>query len=161
MKLNASMRSAKGLRVYADTSVFGGCFDPEFAKDSTRFFDEVKAGKIWLITSDVLLFELKAAPPHVMQILRSLPTGNLAHIELTEEMLVLRDAYLSAQVLPRNALNDAAHIAAATAGDVDLLVSWNFKHIVHYEKIRGFNAVNLLMGYRSINIYSPKEVISI
>ncbi len=90
MKLSASMRSVKGLRVYADTSVFGGYFDPEFAKDSTNFFDEVKAGKFWLVTSDVLLFELRAAPPRIMQILKSLSADSLSHIELTEEMLISR-----------------------------------------------------------------------
>jgi len=39
-----------------------------------------------------------------------------------------------------------------------MIVSWNFKHIVHYDKIRLYNAVNTLRGYTPIGIYSPWEV---
>jgi len=46
----------------------------------------------------------------------------------------------------------------ATVADVDILVSWNFRHIVHFDKIRQFNAVNLEKGYKTIAIYSPMEV---
>ena len=55
--------------------------------------------------------------------------------------------------------NDAGHVAAATVAGADLIVSWNFRHIVHYDKIRAYNAVNLLHGYREIEIRSPLEVI--
>ena len=37
--------------------------------------------------------------------------------------------------------------------------SWNFKHIVHFEKIAGYQGVNSLRGYRSPKIYSPREVV--
>ncbi len=49
-------------------------------------------------------------------------------------------------------------IALATTADVDVLVSWNFRHIVHFDKIRQFNAANLERGYKPIDIYSPREV---
>src|SRR3990170_4149829 len=54
--------------------------------------------------------------------------------------------------------NDARHIAIATGAGADLLVSWNFKHIVRFDKIQKFNAVNIEMGYKPISIYSPREV---
>lgn len=41
-----------------------------------------------------------------------------------------------------------------------MVVSWNFRHIVHYEKIAGYNAVNILHGYKPVLIYSPKEVVA-
>jgi hypothetical protein len=50
-------------------------------------------------------------------------------------------------------------VAIASVNRASMIVSWNFRHIVHYEKIRGFNAVNLREGYPPIAIYSPKEVI--
>ncbi len=56
-------------------------------------------------------------------------------------------------------LDDAHHVAIATVAKVDVIVSWNFKHIVHLDKIRGFNAVNLIEGYPTIEIRSPKELI--
>ena len=52
------------------------------------------------------------------------------------------------------------HIALSTIADVDILVSWNFRHIVRYDKIRQFNAVNLEQGYHILDIYSPREVTS-
>lgn len=52
-----------------------------------------------------------------------------------------------------------ASLAAAMVARVDMIVSWNFKHIVHYDKIRGYHGVNLLNGYMAIPIYSPPEVI--
>jgi len=54
---------------------------------------------------------------------------------------------------------DLVHIALATVYNVDLLVSWNFKHIVHYSKISQFNAVNIEQGYKPLVIYSPREVV--
>ena len=50
------------------------------------------------------------------------------------------------------------HIALATLARVDALVSWNFKHIVNLHRIRGFNGVNLMRGYGTLEIRSPREV---
>jgi len=87
------------------------------------------------------------------------PSAQLEYHEITEEMERLRDAYLSAGVLGESSDADALHVAAATVLEVDLIVSWNFKHIVHFEKIRGFNAVGRLQGYKAVDIHSPLEVI--
>jgi hypothetical protein len=151
----------KKIRVYADTSVFGGCFDEEFAKESVKFFEEVRKGKYSLALSDILLTELDKAPTGVKSVLDSIPPNLLETISATEEIIILRDSYLREGILTVKAINDASHIAVASVAEVDLLVSWNFKHIVHYDKIRGFNAVNMLLGYKPILIYSPKEVIEL
>jgi hypothetical protein len=68
---------------------------------------------------------------------------------------------LAAGVLGAASEADAEHIAAATVAEVDIVVSWNFRHIVHFEKIRGFNGVNTLKGYRALEIYSPAEVVEL
>lgn len=149
----------KPLRVYADTSVFGGCFDDEFSVESRRFFDEVRQGRFLLVVSEILLFELRGAPVHVREVLTKLPTEAVEVVENPEEVVALRDAYLSVGILTETSSQDATHVAAASVADADLIVSWNFKHIVHFEKIRGFHAVNLLKGYRMVEIYSPKEVV--
>lgn len=54
---------------------------------------------------------------------------------------------------------DDLHVANATVARVDFIVSWNFRHIVHFDKIRGDNAVNLREGYGMLDIHSPKEVV--
>jgi hypothetical protein len=81
-------------------------------------------------------------------------------IDFTEDIRHLRDAYLNAKVLGAQHQADAEHIASASVAEVDFVVSWNFKHIVQFEKITGYQAVNLLNGYREIRIYSPKEVVA-
>jgi len=146
-------------RMYADTSVFGGCFDDEFAEESRKLFDEIKNGKFTLVISTTLLSELDRAPDHVQNVLADLPQKVVEFIDYTNDVGILRDAYLKAGVVSSASKSDAEHIATASVADVDFVVSWNFKHIVHYDKINGYQAVNMLNGYKPIRIYSPKEVV--
>lgn len=151
----------KRLRVYADTSVFGGCFDEEFANESKRLFDEIREGEFMLAISETTSRELNDAPQNVQDLLAQLPPEMVEVIDFSEDIRVLRDAYLKAAVVGPASEAGAEHIAAASVAGVDFVVSWNFKHIVHYEKIRGFQAVNLLQGYKPIQIFSPKEVVDL
>lgn len=150
----------KLLRVYADTSVFGGCFANEFKTESVRFFEEVRQGRFVLVVSNVTLDELELAPDEVRAILAELPTEQVEIVRTSPESDGLKNAYLEATVVGPASTNDAAHIAVATIYDVDLVLSWNFKHIVHFEKIGGYEGVNSLRGYRSPKIYSPREVVT-
>jgi hypothetical protein len=81
-------------------------------------------------------------------------------LEITEEATMLTASYAEHGALPLKFRNDMLHIALATVADIDVLVSWNFKHIVRLDKIRIFNAVNLELGYKQLQIYSPREVTS-
>lgn len=147
------------LRVYADTSVFGGCLDDEFSEASVQFFKLVESGRFRLVISDTTLVELQQAPAEVRMVLLALPPEHVERIGVDETVEALRDAYLAAGIVGPASARDAEHIAAATIADVDMVVSWNFKHIVHYDKIGGYQGVNLLRGYSQIRIYSPLEVI--
>jgi len=150
----------KRFRVYADTSVYGGCFDEEFAQESRAFFEAVRGGKFKLVISPTVLAELQRAPEHVRRVLAELPEQGIEMIPFTDEVRHLRQAYLEAAILGMEHQADAEHIAFASVAEVDFLVSWNFRHIVQFEKIAGYQAVNLLNGYREIRIYSPKEVVA-
>ena len=149
------------LRVYADTSVFGGCFDPEFEAESRKLFEEVRQGRFTVVISDVTVEELQPAPEEVRQVLAKLPPEHVELVEGSDETEALRQAYLEAGIVGIVSSNDAAHIAAATTAEVDIVVSWNFKHIVHFEKIAGYEGVNTLRGFRSPRIYSPKQVVEL
>ena len=142
-----------------DTSVIGGCFDDEFAKESLALLDMARQGKLILLLSDILAGELEAAPEEVQAYLAKLPANCFDRVISNEESKYLRDAYLKAKVVTHKHSEDAHHIAMATVVRADLVVSWNFKHIVHWDKIRLFNAVNLQQGYPPIEIRSPKEVV--
>jgi hypothetical protein len=148
----------KTLEAYTDTSVFGGVFDAEFETESRAFFDLVRAGRFTLLVSDVSRREVTQAPEQVESVFNQM----LAYMRLVpvdQEVLSLRDAYLSAGILSEKWADDAAHVAAATVAEADLIVSWNFRHIVHFDKIRLYNAVNALRGYRELDIRSPLEII--
>lgn len=149
----------KQLRVYADTSVFGGVFDVKFKEASALFFDELSKGRLHLVLSALSVQELLAAPERVRTVLDGLAPQHVEIHAVSEEMEALQMAYLSAGVLGPASENDALHVAAATVLNADMIVSWNFKHIVHFEKIRAFNAINRLRGYKAIEIYSPLEVV--
>ena len=149
------------LRVYADTSVFGGCFDEKFSEASVRFFEQVRDGTFTLVISDVTLEELDPAPHFVRSLLESVPAGHLEQVTTSGDSKRLQSAYLEARVVGAACENDAAHIALATIALVDIIVSWNFKHIVNYEKIMGYEGINASHGYRSPRIYSPYEMSSL
>ena len=146
------------LRVYTDSSVLGGCRDVEFEVDSLRLIDWARRGEITLVFSEITLRELEAAPLEVKEILSGLPLDCWEFVPLTTEILALRDAYIRAGVVGPQWLNDAAHVAVATVAQADAIVSWNFKHIVRLEKIRGYNQVNESLGYGSLTIITPGEV---
>ena len=148
----------KPMRVYADTSVVGGCLDSEFAEESRRFFDLVSSGRVVLLISEVVVEELAGAPPQVRELLESLPVRSVAPVELTPEILELREAYLAAGIIPRRFADDATHVAAATVARADALVSWNFKHLVRVDRVRAYNQVNLQNGFGLLSIVSPQEV---
>ena len=147
------------LRIYIDTSVVGGCHDEEFEEDSRKLMDMARRGDVLLLVSQVLADELASAPDRVVAVLDSLPAEALESVELSEEAAELQGAYLKAQVVGPSHGNDAMHVALSTVARADMIVSWNFKHIVHFDKIRGFNALNLMEGYLPIEIRSPKEVV--
>jgi predicted nucleic acid-binding protein len=148
----------KAIRVYADTSVFGGVYDEEFQQPSQTFFAQVKSGQFALVTSAVVQSELVAAPPTVHRFFAEL-LGLAEVIDITTNALELRDAYLQAKIVTPKYADDALHVALATVGGCALIVSWNFQHIVHFQKIPLYNAINTLQGYQPIAIYSPREVI--
>ena len=147
------------MRIYADTSVFGGVFDDEFANPTKRFFAEVDAGRFTLVTSAIVAAEIDPAPQEVRAFFYRYT--NVAEIvEIGHEAMQLQQRYIESGVVTEKSEDDALHVAVATVAKCDLIVSWNFKHIVHFEKIPKYNAVNILSGHGQIGIYSPLEIIS-
>lgn len=146
-------------RIYVDTSVIGGCCDAEFADGSRKLIALGKDGAAVLLISDLMITELQRAPAAVQAVLVQIPKTMTEEIRASDESRALRDAYLAAGVVGPRHVNDAHHVALATVARADMIVSWNFKDIVHFDKIRGFNAVNMRDGYGLIAIYSPLEVI--
>ena len=137
----------------------GGYFDDEFSADTIPFFESVKNGEIIVILSDILEAELLRAPEFVRELLPTIPKKQIEQIRLSPEAIELADKYIEAKVVGKTSRADCQHIAIATLCKADVLVSWNFKHIVNLERIRGYNGINYQMGYNMIEIRTPKEII--
>lgn len=149
----------KRIRVYVDTSVFGGVFDDEFKKASSIFFEQVKLNLFEVFVSPIVRNEISLAPQQVQEFYdKILPLTKI--IDISDEALSLRDSYLKSNIVSKKYSNDALHVALATTSRCSIIVSWNFKHIVHFEKVALYNAINISEGYQPIAIYSPLEVIS-
>ncbi len=148
----------KPLRIYVDTSVIGGCLDVEFAAESQQLIEAIRNNKVIMLLSNLILDELANAPLDVRNILTLISNDAIENVPLTEEIITLRNAYLTAGVVTSKSINDATHVAAATVARADAIVLWNFKHIVRLDKMKAYNQINLLNGYGILTIISPKEV---
>lgn len=146
-------------RFYFDTSVIGGVYDTGFEEHSTILMEKVKLGLIKAVISDVTEREISKARKEVRDFFTSLPKDNMELIELTPEAIQLAEAYIKEEVVGETHIDDCLHIALATIHHVDILVSWNFKHIVNIYRIRGYNSVNLKLGYPVLEIRSPKDIV--
>lgn len=147
------------LRVYIDTSVFGGCFDKEFSQDSQALFRAISSGTVTALLSATLLRELEEAPERVRALLVQTLGGSCERIDVTPEMIDLRDAYLDAEVVVATYADDALHVAQATIAQADVITSWNFKHLVNPVRIRAFNRVNAARGYGEVVILTPGDIV--
>jgi predicted nucleic acid-binding protein len=149
----------KKLRLYIDTSVFGGCFDQEFMPESKRIIEYSKKKKVTFLISAIVAAELESAPERVQVLVESIPEGSLEVLSHSDAVIDLASAYIAAKIVTKKSFNDAMHVAHATAARADAIVSWNFKHIVRLDRMKGYNKINLENGYGFLQIISPKEVI--
>ncbi len=147
------------LRVYADTSVIGGVFDDEFEAWSRRLIADFKDGRMILVLSDLTLQELEEAPRRVRAILRDIPEEYKEYIALDDDAKALALKYIEEGAISDRHKVDAQHIALATTRTLDVMVSWNFRHIVNLRRIRCYNAVNMKHGYHTLEIRTPREVV--
>lgn len=145
-------------RVYIDTSVIGGCFDEEFAPWSNGLVKDFRQGRFKPVVSEVVSAEIDDAPEVVQEKYGEILSLGAETLLVTPQAQELADVYQTRNVLSPKFYDDGLHIALASVAEVDVLVSWNFKHIVHLDKIRLFTSVNLELGYRPLQIYSPREV---
>lgn len=146
-------------RYYFDTSVFGGVFDAEFEIESIRIFELVKSGEIICVLSEVTEGELADAPKKINDFIFGIEDSFIERVPLTAESVLRSETYIEENVVGPTSRNDCLHIAIATINQVDVLVSWNFKHIVNAQRIRGYNSINLRLGYKQLEIISPKTIL--
>lgn len=150
----------KKQRIYLDTSVFGGLFDEEFKEYTEPLFRRIYNNEFDVIFSDVTKDELSSAPEKIRQQAGLLPGNSTEFVKSDIESIKLAKKYIDEGVVGITSYADCLHIALATIHNANILVSWNFKHIVNVIRITGYNAVNLAEGYKQIDIRSPRELLT-
>lgn len=143
--------------IYIDTSVIGGYFDQEFEKATKKLFTRIINKEFIVYFSEVNETELILAPQYIKEVKDKIPKDCLRYIEIDDEVEMLTQTYIKEKVLGKSSENDAYHIALTTVNRLDCLISWNFKHIVNFDKIKMFNSINIRLGYPLIDIRSPLE----
>lgn len=146
------------MKFYVDTSAWGGYYDKEFSEWTIPFIEEARQGKFTIVLSDVTLEELQQAPEKVKELPTMISPEFIETVTITEEQLTLAGHYIKEGALTQKYYSDAQHIAIASILKVDSLVSWNFRHMVNFFRIKQYNLINLKFGYQTIDIRTPKEV---
>lgn len=147
------------MRFYLDTSIFGGYFEDEFSEWTVKLIDRMLEGEDIAVISDITLRELEPAPNQVRRLLEEVIKENAEFVEMDQESEKLAKNYLREKIVTEKYFADAIHIAIATINKVDVVVSWNFQHIVNLRQIRLYNSVNLKYGYQLLEIRSPREIV--
>jgi len=144
-------------RIYIDTSVFGGYFDKEFSEYTVPLFERIRNDEFVLLLSSVIQDELENAPLQVKELIREIEPNKVEFVNVTAEEVSLAQEYIRERVVGETSYADCLHIALATINRADFLISWNFKHVVNIQRIRGYNSINIKKGYKPLEIRSPRE----
>ena len=147
----------KKAKIYLDTSVFGGYFDSEFEEHTKPLFERIAKGEFELLLSALIQDELRTAPQRVRDLVTRVKSTSFQFIETTDEAIALAQEYIAEKVVGQTSYWDCVHIALASIHSADYLISWNFKHMVNMQRIRGYNIINLKNGYHMLEIRSPRE----
>lgn len=151
------------LSVYAETSVWSHAFAedaPELREATEQFFDNAREGRYDLFISSVVLQEIARADKELATKLRRL-IDDLSPIELDfdDDMDRLSQEYLSHGVVPPSKVEDAQHVAAAVSSELDVLASWNYRHLVNVRRREKFYQISVMNGfYKPLQIVTPREV---
>jgi predicted nucleic acid-binding protein len=150
----------KKQRIYLDTSIFGGLFDEEFKEYTEPLFERIKNLEFEIIHSNVNEQELENAPEKIKATTKLLPNLSTEYVKSDIETVKLAKKYIEEGVVGATSYADCLHIALATKHNANILLSWNFKHIVNVVRIVGYNSVNMSEGYKPIDIRSPRELMN-
>ena len=149
----------KRLKIYLDTSVISHLDAPdvpEKQEDTRKLWDDIQIRKYEVVISDVTIDEMEGCPEPKLSYLRSM-LGKIEYIDIDKnvEAVRLSRLYFEMGGLPPKSRIDAMHIAIATAYSCNIILSWNFKHIVNYRAMTAVESVNIKEGYAPLKILSP------
>ena len=159
------MDENRKIKVYLDTLVISYLDQqdaPEQMQETREVWERIKAGQYEVFISDVVLRELADCKEEAK---RDLLIGHLAEIKynliaVDDDIAKLAEKIVTKGVLKQKNIDDCQHIAAAILSDCDIIVSWNFKHIVNVKTIRGIKVITTIEGYKDLLIYQPTALLN-
>ena len=147
------------LKLYLDTSTISHLFAddaPEKMVDTNLFWEDVISNKYDIFLSPLVIDELENChEPKRSQMFSKLELVQFQILEKTDEVSRLAREYIAGGVLKEKSHDDCLHIAFAVVHDCDIIVSWNFRHLVNYKTINKVKIVNAINNYREISIINP------
>ena len=150
-------------KIYLETTLYNFFVDEDrgFAHEATvKLFLEIAAGKYEAFTSTYVTDELEKAPEAKRDKMMSLITEySITVLAPNDEAVKLADIYVAEAVIPQKYRTDGLHIALAAVNDLDMVISMNFQHIVKRKTKVATASINVLNGYRTVEIYNPMEVV--
>jgi predicted nucleic acid-binding protein len=153
----------KKLKIYLDTSVISHLDAPDVPDketDTKKLWGKIKISEFEAFISPVVAEELeRCSEPKRSVMLEYLHSVPITVLQGSVEVAELTAAYIEAGILRQKSFDDCQHIAYACVYGCDIIVSWNFKHIVNHQTISGVKSVNVLAGYKEMLIYSPTMLI--
>lgn len=153
----------KKLKIYLDTSVISHLKaddTPEKMQKTIKFWNYVIDGTYESYISELVIAEFNNCPePKKSDIEVIIKTAPLVELDIDDEVIALANRYMEEGIFPNKYRDDAIHVAIASVFGCNVVVSWNFKHMVKIRTILGVNGINKLMGYSDIEIVTPEVVI--
>jgi predicted nucleic acid-binding protein len=153
----------KKLKIYLDTSVISYLKQddaPEKMADTLKLWNKIKSGDYDVITSDVALEEIllctESKRKYLLDMLRQVDCFIMKE---TQETIALAKRFIENNVLAQKSINDCRHIACAVVAECDIITSWNFKHMVNVRTVKGVKIINMMEGYRTVEIYPPTMLV--
>lgn len=155
----------KKTKIYCDTSVINFLFaddSPDLKKITEDFFENYFL-EYEIFISDIVLLEINKTKDHtkrekLIQITEKFPFKFL-EVKGNKIVIDLSELYIKELIIPKKKLEDAYHIAISTYFDIDILLSWNFKHLANIQKQILINSLNEKQGFwKKLYLLTPLEV---
>jgi len=151
-------------RIYIDTSVVGYLHQesqPEKMGDTHKLWQKIKQGEYEVVLSQLMFDEISRTSNEEI---KDIMLGFIAEIdyiksEVTHDVKEIAELIKKNHILTEKSADDCLHIGCAITSECDVIVSWNFKHLVNIKTINGVKAITALCGYKDMNIVQPTMLI--
>ena len=130
-------------------------------EQTIKVWDILKTGQYDILISDLVLAELNECKEPKRSILKKyLSQINYKRVKISKENEELANEIVEQGILNKKSFDDCLHIASAILSDCNIILSWNFKHMVNVNTINGIRRITFAKRFNSIDIYAPYVILN-